>query len=215
VRLALLVTLLAAGLLAAGCGSSGGGISSGDDLSTGRALFNDPDVGCGNCHTLAAAGSSGTIGPNLDDAFRGAREQGFAEVTFEQVVREQIAYPSIGGVMPPDLVTGDDADDVAYFVSRCAANERDAACRPQGGGEITASEGDQIFAQAGCGGCHTLAAAGTSGTIGPNLDEARPSVELAVDRVTNGQGAMPAFGDRLSEEQIRAVAEYVAQGAGG
>jgi mono/diheme cytochrome c family protein len=215
VRLALLVTLLAAGFLAAGCGSSGGGISSGDDLSTGRALFNDPEVGCGNCHTLAAAGSSGTIGPNLDDAFRGAREQGFEEVTFEQVVREQIAYPGIGSVMQPDLVTGEDADNVAYFVGHCAANERDAACRPAGGGEITAGEGDQIFAQAGCGDCHTLAAAGTSGTVGPNLDEARPSVELAVDRVTNGQGAMPAFGDRLSEEQIRAVAEYVAQSSGG
>ena len=68
--------------------------------------------------------------------------------------------------------------------------------------------------EAGCGACHTLAAAGATGTVGPNLDEAKPSKELAIDRVTNGQGGMPSFSGQLSEAQIDAVATYVAENAG-
>ena len=63
--------------------------------------------------------------------------------------------------------------------------------------------------QNNCGSCHTLADAGTAGTIGPNLDESQPSLELAVDRVTNGAGVMPSFADQLSEQQIQDVAAYV------
>ncbi len=74
--------------------------------------------------------------------------------------------------------------------------------------------GAAVFADAGCAACHTFEAAGSTGTIGPDLDEAAPSTELAIERVTNGMGAMPAFGDQLSPEQIRAVAEYVSQTAG-
>jgi mono/diheme cytochrome c family protein len=75
--------------------------------------------------------------------------------------------------------------------------------------------GKQVFASAGCGGCHILEDAGTSGNVGPSLDESQPSNELVVDRVTNGQGAMPAFGDQLSEEEIQNVAAYVVQATGG
>ena len=67
---------------------------------------------------------------------------------------------------------------------------------------------------AGCGGCHALAAAGAAGTIGPDLDDAKPSVDLAIERVTNGKGQMPSFKDRLSEAQIQAVAQFVAENAG-
>ena len=74
---------------------------------------------------------------------------------------------------------------------------------------------DVFLGAGGCGSCHTLADAGTSGTIGPNLDDSQPSFELAVDRVTNGQGAMPSFEGQLSEEQIEDVAAYVSQSAGG
>lgn len=213
-RLAPLAALLGAVLVLAGCGSSGGGISRGDDLGNGRALFNDPGVGCGGCHTLAAAGSTGAVGPNLDDAFRGAREQGFEEITFEQVVREQIAYPGVDSAMQPDLVTGEDAADVAYFIARCAANADDPACAPSDG-TVDAKTGEEVFAAAGCGSCHTLAAATSTGTVGPNLDQSQPSVDLVVDRVTNGRGVMPPFRDQLSEEQIQAVAAYVNEVAGG
>ena len=79
------------------------------------------------------------------------------------------------------------------------------------GGEGDAAAGEEVFAASGCGSCHTLEEAGASGSIGPNLDESQPSFELAVDRVTNGAGAMPPFGDSLSEEQIRDVAAYVVE----
>ena len=75
--------------------------------------------------------------------------------------------------------------------------------------------GKMVFESAGCVSCHTLADAGASGTIGPNLDQSMPSHELVVDRVTNGQGAMPSFADSLSEEQIEEVAAYVSAAAGG
>jgi mono/diheme cytochrome c family protein len=78
-----------------------------------------------------------------------------------------------------------------------------------------AEAGAGVFEEAGCGGCHTLEAAGSSGTIGPNLDDSQPDVALVVDRVTNGAGAMPAFGDRLSEEEIQNVAAYVVESTGG
>jgi mono/diheme cytochrome c family protein len=87
---------------------------------------------------------------------------------------------------------------------------------PGEGGEGDPAAGRDVFlGQAACGSCHTLADAGTSGSIGPNLDESQPSFELAVDRVTNGQGAMPPFGDTLTQKQIDDVAAYVSTAAGG
>lgn len=69
--------------------------------------------------------------------------------------------------------------------------------------------GADVFASAGCGGCHTLEAAGTSGTIGPDLDASEAGHEQVVEQVTNGGGGMPPFGDSLSEEEIRDVAAFV------
>jgi cytochrome c6 len=73
--------------------------------------------------------------------------------------------------------------------------------------------GKEVFLQE-CGTCHRLADAGTSGTVGPDLDESQPEFDLVVDRVTNGQGVMPAFQDTLSEQQITDVATYVTEVAG-
>lgn len=78
----------------------------------------------------------------------------------------------------------------------------------------TASAGAQIFKDANCTSCHTLADAGSKGNIGPNLDNAKPSVEEGIDKVTNGDGSMPSFKTRLSEAQIKAVATYVNEVAG-
>jgi cytochrome c6 len=80
--------------------------------------------------------------------------------------------------------------------------------QPPAGGEGDPAAGKEVFT-ANCGSCHTLADAGTTGSVGPNLDESQPAVELAVDRVTNGQGVMPPFADTLSEQQIQDVAAYV------
>ena len=80
---------------------------------------------------------------------------------------------------------------------------------PAGGASGDPAAGEEVYASAGCGGCHTLEAAGSTGNVGPNLDESQPDAELVVDRVTNGAGAMPAFGDQLDEQQIQDVAAYV------
>ena len=69
----------------------------------------------------------------------------------------------------------------------------------------------------GCTGCHTLKDAGATGTVGPNLDQAKPNLERVTDRVTHGKGTMPAFGDtnQLTRQQIADVAAYVVQATGG
>jgi mono/diheme cytochrome c family protein len=77
-----------------------------------------------------------------------------------------------------------------------------------------AAAGAKVFASAGCGSCHTLAAAKSSGQVGPNLDDAKPSYDIVVARVTDGGGGMPAFGGQLSEQQIRDAAAFVATRAG-
>ena len=98
-----------------------------------------------------------------------------------------------------------------------------------GGGATTgattggAAQGDPVAGKAvftgsaGCGSCHTLADAGTSGQVGPNLDQAKPNYDLVIDRVTHGAGPMPAFGDQgiLTPQQIKDVAAYVVQATSG
>ena len=78
-----------------------------------------------------------------------------------------------------------------------------------------AAAGAKVFASAGCGSCHTLAAAKSSGQVGPNLDAAKPGYDTVVVMVTNGGGGMPSFGEQLSKQQIRDVAAFVATSAGG
>ena len=83
---------------------------------------------------------------------------------------------------------------------------------PAAQAQITA--GEAIFASAGCANCHTLADAGSTGTVGPNLDQAKPAASLVIERVTNGQGGMPPFKGKLSRAEIAAVAAYVSSVAG-
>jgi mono/diheme cytochrome c family protein len=78
---------------------------------------------------------------------------------------------------------------------------------PSGSGDAAA--GKEVFASAGCGGCHTFSAAGSSGSVGPNLDDASPSYDHVVKQVTDGGGAMPSFKGKLTEQQIQDVAAFV------
>lgn len=213
-------------LVLAGCGT--GGYTDEGSQGAGKQLF--LDANCGACHTLADAGTRGTIGPNLDDAFAQARIDGMTTDTFTQIVAAQIKFPitetSTGAPgMPPvdetlpgcgDVEGGDDfcvgdqgraVSDIAVYVAAVAGTGKTAPDQP------APTDGKSIFA-ANCGTCHTLADAGTAGTIGPNLDQAKPSKELAVDRVTNGKGVMPPFNASLDAAQIEAVAEYVSSAAG-
>ena len=75
--------------------------------------------------------------------------------------------------------------------------------------------GKQVFETAGCKSCHTLKDAGATGTVGPNLDQAKPPLSLVVDRLLNGKGAMPSFKGQLSDTQIANVAAYVVKATGG
>jgi mono/diheme cytochrome c family protein len=92
-----------------------------------------------------------------------------------------------------------------------ATTAEDSSTEPESNVEGDPSNGAKVFASVGCGGCHTLEEAGSSGNVGPNLDDAQPDAELVVDRVTHGQGAMPSFADSLSEQEIADVAAYVSE----
>jgi mono/diheme cytochrome c family protein len=76
------------------------------------------------------------------------------------------------------------------------------------------ARGRQVFGSAGCGGCHSLADAGAGGQAGPNLDRLRPSADQVMSAVRDGRAGMPSFGDRISEDDLRSLAEYVATAVG-
>ena len=84
------------------------------DMVAGKKLF---VAKCGSCHTLYRAGTKGTTGPNLDDAFRASLRDGLERSTIRGVVREQILFPEIGGTMPGNLVSDSGARNIAAYVS--------------------------------------------------------------------------------------------------
>lgn len=160
--LAVALLALAAGVAGVGCGTENA------DSSRGRMLFIQK---CGTCHQLAQAGTKAQVGPDLDKAFAAARQVGFDSDTVEGIVSNQIEHPRSEGIaeygpgMPADLVTGQDRINVSAYVAKWAGVPGAAPPRVPGG------PGAQVFANNGCGGCHTLAEAQAGGTVGPNLDE--------------------------------------------
>ena len=201
----LLGALALAVLVLSGAGCGTGGKATAGDQTNGAKLF----VGkgqCAGCHVLAAAGSHGTTGPNLDDAFAADREQGFKQSTIQNVVLDQIRLAS--PPMPKNLVKGQDAQDVAAYVA-AVAGKPGAAPPPAAAG----NDGKSIFA-ANCASCHTLNAAGATGTIGPDLDTLKPPEPIVKHQVEVGGGVMPAFKGTLTPAQIDAVAKFVASSAG-
>jgi len=219
--------LAAAALLAAGCGYGGAANAGGQrpDTQSGQQLFTQS---CGTCHTLSAAGTSGTIGPNLDNAFAADVQEGYPQSVIENVVLDQIRLGSGPGPiatysngklgnfkvqtqMPANIVKGQDALDVAAYVASVAGQ---SGYTTGGGFASLGTDGAAIFKGAGCAGCHTLAAAGATGTTGPNLDQLKPSTSVVAHQVMVGGGLMPAFQGKLSPAQIQAVAKYVSSSAG-
>jgi mono/diheme cytochrome c family protein len=140
----LLGALALAVLVLSGAGCGTGGKAAAGDQQNGGKLFTSK---CAGCHVLAAAGSHGTTGPNLDDAFSAVRKQGFKQSTIQNVVLDQIRQPS--PPMPKNLVTGQDAQDVAAYVAAKAGVPGAAAAPPAG------NDGKSIFS-ANCASCHTL-----------------------------------------------------------
>ena len=215
--LAPLVALLAAVLVISGCGTTS------PDIARGRILFTSK---CGVCHTLAQAGTTATIGPNLDDAFAAAREEGgFDAATVEGIVKNQVdnPRPSNGNPMasmPAHTAEGTDLDDIAAYVGKYAGVK---GAKPP---EVEGGAGAQVFASSGCGSCHTLAAANSGGVTGPDLDEVLPGQseaeieESIVDpeaKIEEGYpaGVMPKeFGTKLSEEELKQLIEFLMENAG-
>jgi mono/diheme cytochrome c family protein len=209
----LLVLALFSGLLLAvsGCGTETA------DTARGRTLFVQK---CGVCHSLAQAGSTAEIGPNLDDAFAAAREIGEDRDTVEGIVKAQVEFPRPDNgnpavSMPRDIVTGQDLNDVAAYVGEWAGVPNAAPPEVEGGA------GAQVFANNGCGGCHELAAAGSSGVTGPNLDEVLPgdsAAEIEEDIVNPNAviaegypaNVMPQnFGETIPAEELKQLVEYL------
>jgi len=204
--------LLLAALALGGCGTDGL-TSAAADPSQGKVIFKQT---CGGCHTLREAATQGSnpvqnpsSGPNLDDAFAADRMEGFDESVIREAVRDQIEYPV--PPMPEDLLGDSDADAVAAYVALVAANPKATVADiggGGGGGGGGAGDAKSLFTT-NCGSCHTLADAGTSGTVGPNLDQAKPGLEKAVQQIKNGGGGMPPFGGQLTDAQIQALARYI------
>jgi mono/diheme cytochrome c family protein len=94
---------------------------------------------------------------------------------------------------------------VAGLLVGCGGDDGD------GDGGNGTSAGASVYADAGCGSCHTFTPAGSNGTIGPNLDETEVTFERAVEQIKNGGAGMPAFKDQLSEQEIEDVARYVTE----
>jgi mono/diheme cytochrome c family protein len=212
IRPLLVLAAMAATVAAAsGCGTTSA------DTARGRTLFVQK---CGVCHTLAQAGTTAQIGPNLDAAFAAAREVGENSDTIEGIVRAQVENPRPENgdpavSMPANVVSGQELDDVAAYVGSIAGVP--GAAPP----EVPGGPGAQVFANNGCGGCHTLAAAGSGGVTGPNLDEVLPGQSAAMvhESIVNPNAQLakgyPAnvmpqnFEQTISEKEIEELVEYL------
>jgi mono/diheme cytochrome c family protein len=213
------VTIALVGVLAFG----GCDLQENADTDRGRQLFT---AKCAQCHTLAEAAAKGELGPNLDDAFRAARAKGMDDDTIEGVVQAQIANPRPASpqntnlYMPPDLVTGSDAEDVAAYVASVAG------VPGIGPPQVPGPPGAQVFADNGCGSCHTLKAAGATGTVGPVLDDVLPgqsATKIEQDITDPNAVIAPGFPPNVMPQNyqstidsadLNALVEYLVQCAG-
>src|SRR4051812_48702998 len=190
------------------------------NLDKGQQLFTQK---CGSCHTLTGAGTNGTVGPNLDYAFKQARANGQDSDTFAGVIKAQVENPrpatpeQTDVYMPADLVTGDDLNDVAHYVASVAGVP---------GIQAPVFAAPEFFAT-NCGGCHTLAQAGTTGTTGPDLDEALKGMTVAqISQSISDPNAVIApgyqpnvmpqnFGQTLTPPQLQQLSAYLLQAVNG
>ena len=94
------------------------------------------------------------------------------------------------------------------FVAGCGGSDEDSSTPP-----ASAGAGEQLFKD-NCSSCHTLAAAGATGKVGPDLDQLKPGPDLVTSQVNTGGGAMPSFKGKLTDDQIKQIADYVSSVAG-
>jgi cytochrome c2 len=193
------------------------------DRENGRNLFIEK---CGTCHALDEAATTANIGPDLDAAFADARASGMDEDTIEGVTQSQIANPRevdpelTDQYMPANLVEGQDAEDVAAYIASVAGVPGIEPPQAPGG------PGGQVYANNGCGACHTFAAAESAGNVGPNLDEVIPGQDEAmveesiVDPEAQPSQGFPAgvmpqdYEAQIPPEDLKLLVEFLIENAG-
>jgi mono/diheme cytochrome c family protein len=222
-----------AGLLGAiALGAGGCGVKGADNanLVAGKQAF---VAKCGSCHALARANTRGVVGPDLDEVFRTSLAEGEQRNAVRTVVEGQVQNPNSAGVMPANLASGATLADIAAYVAQSVDRTGQdtgllaQATQPKGPGVATTpqlAEGKAIFTgSGGCSSCHTLADAGSTGTIGPDLNKylvgpkhlakfIRESIVAPDAYVEKGFPAntMPQdFGTSLSAKQIDAIVAYL------
>src|SRR3712207_3019302 len=119
-RSTILLAVAALCALVSACGKQEADLENGKRIYTGVKKLPPGKQSCGGCHALARAGSTAKNGPDLDEAFATARRDGMNERTIQGVVEDQIAHPRKNSTMPADIVTGDDARDVAAYIASVA-----------------------------------------------------------------------------------------------
>jgi cytochrome c oxidase subunit I len=156
---------------------------------------------------------------NIVQTLRGATSSATMREGLAGVPRPRLTSPSLQGlaiVMTVLVMTGLGA--AGWGVARAGHDPATAAFVPvaqvAATGELAGTEGARVFTAAGCGGCHTLSAAASTGAIGPNLDVTTLDEQGIARVVERGAPGMPAFAGRLSADEIRAVAEYVVAAKG-
>lgn len=102
---------------------------------------------------------------------------------------------------------------MAFAVAACGGDSEAPSPSPGGGEPATAADGKALFTQ-NCANCHSLADANARGQVGPDLDQLRPGPDLVKTQTENGGGAMPSFKGKLTDAQIKAIADYVSGAAG-
>jgi len=206
---------LAAALATAGCSKDAGDVNRGKQLFLAR---------CGSCHALADANTSGSQGPNLDDAFHAARLAGMDSDTVAGIVKAQVDNPrpptqDPSASMPAHLASGQALDDIAAYVGAVAGT----GIKPP---KVPGGIGGQTFLNNQCSGCHTLKAAHAGGTTGPDLDTVLPGMSAAQikqsivnpnAKITSGYpaGVMPSnFGQTIPPDQLSALIKFLMKYAG-
>ena len=181
------VVVLAA--VISGCGASASGKDT--DLVAGKQLFVQK---CGACHTLARAGSKGTTGPNLDEAFAQSLKDGLGRSGIEGVIAEQIAHPRAGSAMPAGLVHGRDAQDVAAYVATSVAKPgKDTgllatAIKPAGAGKPIAAKGGVLDIPTDPNGQLAYVTKKATATAGKITVESKNAASIPHDIVIDGKG---------------------------
>ena len=239
-----LLAALVIGLAASGCGTVGLSEAGEGSVSNGKQLFTAKCGSCHTLADAGTKGAIGpNLDDAFLQSRADGLGEGTIQSVVRGQIEYPVQEPSTGspGMPGPDKLLpecesegGEEpkgcvadqngaAEDIAAYVASVAgkptagtpASSADTSGSTPKVGAGAGPDGEAVFAKAGCGGCHTLEAAGASGTVGPNLDDAKPPKELVLDRVTKGMGVMPSFSDSLSAEEIAAVADYVVASTGG